>query len=321
MAITGRLVIVASCTLGKTGDIPKALRFRRYARAQKTAAGRIDAWRNALDSYEVETAAAVERYAGGFWSVARELPALARERGMAATFLVASAGYGLVSSRAQLKPYSATFTKGADSVVADHLDRDSHDRELQAWWRCLSSWGGPPGHRGPRSLEQVARRSPGSSVLVIASPVYVRAMADDLHLAAQALRRPESLVIVSSVSGFPDELTDHLVPSIAVLQSRLGGALGSLHARTARDLLRGAQLPLDASMLKTQYERIATHSHKRVAPSRERRTDSDVRAFIRARLNGTASESCTSLLRALRSSGFKCEQKRFRGLFDEVNRS
>lgn len=319
MATKGQLVIVASCTMRKKGDIPRALRFRRYARSSNGTRP-VDAWRKALRTYDVDTFPAAGLYAGGFWSVVSELPTIARGRGIAASLFIASAGYGLVSDEAELKPYSATFSPGPDSVVANSLDRDSRARGLKDWWRQLSSWNGPRGHHGPRTLEQIARRRPGVSILVIASPVYVRAIADDLLGAAQALRRPESLVIVSSVSGFPDELTENLVPSVARLQSRLGGTLGSLHARTARHLLKEASLPLNASVLRAKYERIASRAKPLESNTRERRSDSEVRAFIRSHQKEEP-KSCTALLRVYRDSGFRCEQKRFRTLFIQVCRS
>jgi hypothetical protein len=319
MATTGRLVIVASCTLRKKGDIPPALRFRCYARS-RDGVRPIDAWRKALQTHDVNTVAAARLYAGPFWSVVSELPTIARERGISASLFVASAGYGLVSANAELKPYSATFSPGSDSVVADLFDRDSRARGLKNWWRQLSSWKGPRGHQGPRRLEQIATRRPGASILVIASPVYVRAIADDLLGAARALRRPESLVIVSSVSGFPDELSGHLVPSVGRLQSRLGGALGSLHARTARHLLKEAALPFDASVLRAKYVRIASRARPLELSPRERRTDSEVKSFIQSQLSDDAN-SYTALLRAYRDSGSRCEQKRFRALFDQVCRS
>lgn len=318
MASFGKLVIVASCTMRKTREVPSVLRLRRYARAKN----RLTDWRVALDTCEVEPTAAERLYAGGFWSVVKELPVVARERGISTTFFVASAGYGLVTTDADLKPYSATFAAGADSVIAESPSLGSRDAQLREWWRRLALWKGPHGYRGPRSLKQVARREPDASLLVIASPVYVRAMADDLRDAAWRLRRPESLVIVSSVTGFPDELQDHLLPSVAALQVRLGGTMGSLHARTARHLLKHVTLPLDAAELRAKYMRMASRIEPRVTPVRKARSDSDVRRFIRSRMNGREHVSCTALLRDYRDDGFKCEQKRFRALFnDEVGRS
>ena len=319
MATTGQLVIVASCTMRKKGDVPKALRFRQYARSANGTRP-IDAWRRALQTHDVATVPAAKLYAGAFWSVVDELPAVARARDIAANLLIASAGYGLVSAEAELKPYSATFSPGPDSVATAPRGSNSRVHGLRDWWRELSSWKGPRGHQGPRTLEQIARHNADASILVIASPVYVRAIADDLLSAARALRRPERLVIVSSVAGFPDELMEHLVPSVARLQSRFGGTLGSLHARTARHLLKEASFPLDASTLRAKYKRIASRARPMESIPREHRSDGEVRAFIRSQLKKSPT-ACTALLRLYRDSGFRCEQKRFRNLFTAVCRS
>jgi hypothetical protein len=258
-------------------------------------------------------------YGGGFWSVIRELSTIAERRGFQPMLLVASAGYGLVSARAHLKPYSATFARGIDSVLTEDRSRDRRDRQLRNWWNRLSSWKGPKGHQGPRSLAQLATRFPNSSILVIASPDYVTAMSDDLQKAAVSLRHPERLVIVSSTSGFPSQLDDHLVPSVAALQRMLGGSLGSLHARTARQLLAGARPPLDAQRLAAKYRRQASEVPSSAPrPKRKPRSDDQVRGFIRRRLAASDTPSCSSLLRAYRDGGSKCEQHRFRRLFDEL---
>src|ERR1700733_7385623 len=103
--MSGRLLIVASCTLSKTVVVPKQLRLRRFAQGPK----RLERWCQTLREMPVETASALDLYSGGFWSVIKELPDVARQRGFAPTLSVASAGYGLASAEARLKPYSATF--------------------------------------------------------------------------------------------------------------------------------------------------------------------------------------------------------------------
>ncbi len=92
----------------------------------------------------------------------RELSTIAERRGFVPTLLVASAGYGLVSAAAQLKPYSATFARGIDSVLSADESRDARKGQLTDWWNGLSSWSGPNGHKGPRSLEKLAKRFPDS---------------------------------------------------------------------------------------------------------------------------------------------------------------
>jgi hypothetical protein len=313
--VASRLLIVASCTQLKRKSVPQSLCLRQFA----SGSARLSKWRRALESVPSESAEALELYGGGFWSVIRELSTVAERRGFLPTLFVASAGYGLVSAAAQLKPYSATFAHGIDSVLSANESRDLRKGRLTGWWNGLSSWRGPNGHKGPRSMEKLAKRFPDSSILVIGSPDYVTAMSDDLRKAAAVLRHPERLVIVSSVSGFPRQLDDHLVPSVAALQHKLGGSLGSLHARTARQLVANARPPLHAKRLAAKYRRQASVVPRPASkPKRKPRSDEQVRSFIRRRLMASVTQSCSRLLRAYRDGGSKCEQHRFRRLFDEV---
>jgi hypothetical protein len=317
MAANRPLLIVASCTQLKTRPVAPSLRLRRIAGAAGVAT-RAEKWRETLSTHSSETLPAASLYAGAFWSVIKKLPDIARSRGFRPQLLVASAGYGLVSEEARLQPYSATFASGHDSVVRTFGDRQAKTTTLRTWWRLLAAWKGPRGHVGPRTLEGFAKQARDSSILVIASPEYVTAMSEDLSQTAQALQNPERLAIVSSVSGFPAELTAHLVPSVAALQRRLGGPLGSLHARTAKRLLEIAEPPLNAATLAAKTRRLAREAPPRRAPKRASRTDQEVQSFIRRRTRSVDHPGCSKLLREYRDGGSKCEHSRFRSLFNEV---
>lgn len=308
------LVVIASCTQRKTVPAPPDLRLRRYRGTQD----RIGRWRAALERSDATSLPAIDLYGGDFFSVVRDILAVAEQRGTATALFIASAGYGLVSAHADLKPYSATFAGGPDCVYAGSSKRDSLRQQLRDWWLALGRWRGPHGYRGPRTVEQIARSWPNASILVVASPTYVRAMMEDLERAASALRSKAALAIVSSVVGFPRELDAHLVPSVGALRTALGGTMGSLHARTARHLLGHADMPLDAPHLKRTYTRMAARVRPRALPARESRSDAQVREFIRSTVKALGPLSCTKMLRFHRDSGFQCEQRRFRSLFEEV---
>jgi hypothetical protein len=313
------LLIVASCTHSKTRPVPASMRLGRVSAAAHLS-DRADNWRRLLSAPRAQTMPAVSVYAGAFWSVIKTLPEVARGRGFRPQLLIASAGYGLVSAGAQLQPYSATFATGQDSVVSNGGNPREKRATQQAWWRLLSMWKGPREHSGPRTLAGFAERAPSCSILVIASPEYVTAMSNDLKRATQTLQDPQRLAIVSSASGFPAELKAHLVPSVAALRSRLGGPLGSLHARTARRLLEVCWPPLNAGALAAKTRRWAREAPVQRVPTRMQRTDAEVRSFLRRRIRALDHPSFSKLLREYRDSGSKCEHDRFRSLFDEVTK-
>jgi hypothetical protein len=264
--------------------------------------------------------AATNLYRGQHWAVVRELPAVAQASGFQADLWVASAGYGLIPAEAQVRPYSATFGTSDEDGVWRPSDGDRR-RALQTWWNGLQEMAGPVPF-APRSLAALARTSPDAIILVVASPVYLAAMAGDLKAAREQLADPQHLLVISSRNDSSAAwLTPHLVPSEAPLSGILGGARGSLHARTARIILReAATVPLQADILVPRYIKLVSQAESPSTPVRVRLLDEEVRRFICQALAENRNIACTTALRKLRTSGQACEQRRFTGLFEEIRR-
>jgi len=257
-------------------------------------------------------------YAGEHWSVVMGLPEVARASGFKPHLWVASAGYGLIPANAAIRPYSATFARGDDdSVITDTRNRDSAG-QLQLWWKVLSEQEGPSLH-DVRSIKELAVKEPRASILVVASPPYVAALAEDLSLAAQQLAKPERMLIVSTPSPLSKgRLARHWIPSNAYHQNRLGGSRMSLHARVARELIKETPVDqFDAPVLQQRYVRLIESSAPLHVYSRAPMTDAQVRAFIRQAVKA-GGKTWSASLRLLRAKGQACEQSRFKRLFLEV---
>ncbi|UAC01391.1 hypothetical protein Dvina_01700 [Dactylosporangium vinaceum] len=255
---------------------------------------------------------ATNLYAGEHWQIAKTLAHLLPSR---TTHLwVCSAGYGLIRISANIQPYAATFALGmADSVGEDRAS-------TRDWWRRLTAWPGPePGQ--PRSIADLSRRDPDSTIIAVLSDAYQRACAPDIVDAANHLRDTQQLSVLGPSNA---DLGDLVVPVSARLQATFGGSLLSLNVRAAAYLLRSSSLG-SAGLNRSEMQDRLQHATDAVsaAPSRpagRRLTDEQVRAFIRSHLAdelGTA----TGLLRRLRKTGQSCEQARFGQLFAEVTAS
>ena len=110
------LFIIAACSMRKRLPVPP----RRCLRAimGRSINLRAIAWRSVLQESTERGVTAGDLYAGGYWSVVRDLPILAERAGFRPEFFVASAGYGLVPANRPVLGYSATFTAGhPDSVL------------------------------------------------------------------------------------------------------------------------------------------------------------------------------------------------------------
>jgi len=309
--------IVASCTNGKRRFIPPDLRLGGIS---QPLSARLATWGDRLQRSGVAPVAVIDLYRGQHWAVVRELPAVADASGYRADLWVASAGYGLVRANAQIRPYSATFTTSAPDSVWRPSDGDRR-ATLRAWWGGLQALPVLAADT-PRSLTELAGLSQHSAILVIASPAYVIAMADDLAGARERLADPQRLIVISRRhESLPGWLALHVVPSEAPLSRVLGGSRGSLHARTARRILREvATLPLRADLLIPHYARLVSEGRTPSAPARLQISDEDVRGFIGGAMVINEGLSRTAALRRLRETGQACEQRRFARLFAEVTR-
>jgi len=310
------LNIVVTCTSRKTRE-PLA-RFRLRNVRDKALQDRALNWIERLRANGNARIGASQLYCGEYWSVVRSLPSVAKDSGVTPRIWICSAGYGLISPQSQISSYSATFSPYERDSVTRGFDADARRIAARQWWRSISRWPGPGGSE-LRSLTAIARRYQNVPLLVVASPDYLQAIDQDLTGAAEALSRPDLLLIISAGMRTFGKLTDHLLPCDARLQSCLGGTRGTLNIRIARRLLQymgRGHISLDRQ--KTQLRRLLSKQppieqyHRRVV------TDEQVRRFIGLELNKNASASRSLLLKKLRSSGRACEQSRFAGLYTEM---
>jgi hypothetical protein len=130
------LHIIVSCTDRKRVSVSDELRLRSVP--AKPIEDRAKAWWFRLTRYKGEGIPAIDLYAGGHWSIVRELPESARHANLNAKLWVISAGYGLVPATACLHPYSATFAGSHPDTVTVSENNGSPRRELlQKWWSTL----------------------------------------------------------------------------------------------------------------------------------------------------------------------------------------
>ena len=95
---------------------------------------------------------------------------------------VLSAGLGLLHISDPVVPYEATFS----SMPFSHC----------TLWSLLTA--SPPGERRCASLQALMQERPHDRFIVAASPVYLRAVEEDLRAGSEALFSSEQLTIVTS---------------------------------------------------------------------------------------------------------------------------
>src|SRR6266496_2163195 len=259
------LNIIVSCTDRKRLSVPSRLQARAISGLPLKQ--RFERWWDRLSGAREQSVQAQDLYMGDHWQICRSLPAMAREKGFHPNLWVTSAGYGLVAADALLHSYSATFAgRQPDAVVTTAEGPEG----LRTWWSLLAGRQGPL--RGaPRTLAEVVRSSPRCHVLLVCSPIYVRALADDLVEAVDEMANRDQFLIVTSPASLSPALQEQVIPSEGRLRSLVGGALPSLHARVARRILREVRRSrLNAPDVRKKYQALLRRTpdlprHDRIA--------------------------------------------------------
>jgi len=298
------LHVVVTCSNRKRLPAPSLLSARTLP--ADPVAERAKEWLRRLNDSDAPLSRALELYAGEHWSVVRSLPSTASDGRTPVRLWILSAGYGLISSTARIRPYSATFSAGqTDTVTANGSRRQ--------WWRMLARWSGPD-EGAPRSLGELAQQDPEATVLVALSPPYLDACSEDITAAAATLRRTSQLSLICTGAA-RTTLPNHMLPGDARLQHLLGGTRQALNVRVLAYLLREDRGPFTREAASDTLTRLLSTQPKLVEHDRRRCSDAEVRNFIRTCLRRDPSLSHSRLLRQFRNAGNACEQSRFALLF------
>ena len=259
-------------------------------------------------------------YVGENWRLVQALAVQVQKAGWSVDVWITSAGYGLLSRETPITPYSCTFADTSEDQVARGQPAGQRLQYNREWWSALTGLRAKQ-EAAPTSLAALAERNPTATLLMLASPDYVRATHADLASAVERLRCPEQLSIITSGSGWCGDLLEDYILSIDErTRSALGGTMQGLHARAALNLLQSSALgePFTAAELRARYEAMVAETPRPEKPSRTPMTDEEVAAFLRAELAQQPKAGWTLLLRTLRKSGRACEQRRFRRLHAET---
>jgi hypothetical protein len=302
--------LVVTCAKRKRLPIDPALRLRAVL-PESSIEERAAAWLARLRDHGGAKLAAADLYVGEQWSIVREIT----RTNPSVRLWICSAGYGLVAAETALGGYSATFS--TDHPDAIRQTGVSLADAQGAWWTALARSSTAHPFARPVTLAGIAETFPDEHLVVAASPVYLRALRNDLLEAGARLTEPDMLAVVSG--GIDGEFLGRMdVRFDARLTRSLGGSMMSLNVRVVREALRGGWA-LHRSAFQSRLDALSADVPEFSYPRRVRLSDEEVLDYIRRRLDGDR-PSQSALLRHLRTElGFACEQKRFRRLYAQAN--
>jgi len=173
---TGNVHLIVTCTRRKTVAAGETV-----FPDERDAANAYELWLEKLAKARCNslTLTAGNLYSGQHWN-----RAAAAAECTGAELWIISAGLGFLHSSDRVMPYEATFS----SMPFCH----------QGLWERLTTR--PPTERLSPSLKALMKKDPHDRFVIAASPVYLRAVEEDLRAGCETLVSPEQLTIVTSKS-------------------------------------------------------------------------------------------------------------------------
>lgn len=306
--------LVVSCSNRKRYETAPGLAVRDLVGSDVRT--RLQTWRERIRTAQAEEYPATELYIGEHWSVVRDIPSDASDRGWNVRLWICSAGYGLIQPNTPIKSYQATFASGTEDSVAK--DRTGQ-KAAQAWWTGVCSYSFSGKQPFPRSFEALARAYPRTPLIVALSADYLYAVERDLLTVLQHSFFQRYLSIIScGTDSQHSSWNNNLLPCDGGLSASLGGTFTSLNARVARFLFgfhahAGPTVDHLAALVRSIEKRIGA-----VPQPRTPQSDLQVAKYIREGLKKTPYVSKTKLLEEFRAAGKACEQKRFGELYVQL---
>lgn len=209
---SGNVHLIITCTRRKIVAVGETV-FPN----ERDASRAYEVWLERLAKASRETPAmtAGELYTGQHW---RRATAAAARKG--AEIWIISAGLGLLHVTDRVVPYEATFASMPFST--------------RVIWAKLTSQ--PPGPRRCASLHSLMQQRPNDQFVLAASPVYLRAVEEDLCAGRDALTSPESLTIVTT-KGYQGSLQRNVTLANATMTREFNTNLTGLNISYATRII------------------------------------------------------------------------------------
>ena len=226
---------------------------------------------------------------------------------------IASAGLGLLRSDERIPVYDLSVTGGGENDVREKIRGAFIERE---WWSNINL----KFQRGENPITKMVARVPVGLYVFALSSAYYRLVKDDLLSIPPIDQKRLRFVGLGMEKVVDKTLHPYLLPYDIRFDgpdSPIRGTRSDFAQRAARHfvqelVVRGVN---ELEKQKIAISRLMEKWHAPVQPGRESMTDEEILAYIRKKAKEDPKCGSTRMLRALRDSGFCCEQNRFKGLY------
>jgi len=314
-----KLIILSTCTRNKKYPVQPSCRFDNNIKNDVTQS--IISWLGNITNSLYPKYVPINLYSGSHWKETKTCLNIAHEYGLNPELWVLSAGWGLLRSDYPICSYSATFSKGQDSIhnLKWPLELSPRDHS-RIWWKEINKRRNINCENSLRALMR-SHKSVDALFLFIISREYFSALEPELIELASCGGEISiiSAGVYSEIGGVNPIIKPYVLPlgeKHKQLDPYLNKTNVSLNSRLATWILKNYRSELfnNRPLMFKKLQNIEASLPDIIKHDVVSMTDDEVLDFIDRNFCPYKS-SATQLLRILRREKKSCEQKRFGKLF------
>ncbi|WP_417534304.1 hypothetical protein [Marinobacterium stanieri] len=298
--------LITPCTSRKRGDYGIPIRVSELSAPDLGTL--TTQWFNSLNSSKAFETSAVDLYAGGAWSLVKELCKSFDYQ------WVLSAGYGLINANSIVKPYNITFSNGKSESIPS-LNFATQKEANIYWWRAINQCKSNKA-RIDGGITKLLSKYRNDNFLFVVSKSYIEVIIDEINNCIERnIIDKEKIIIISSYKA--NGACKHQVLRVDPnLTTYFRCTLANLNYKLAQHIIE-KKTSFGIEYFKKEIEKIKLEPKKK--STKKKLSDEEVRIITIEILHKykDAAKSKTKALDILRNTyNLSCSAERFSPIYE-----
>lgn len=294
--------VIVTCAANKTVEVPNDLQFRNLPKLPVSKA--VNEWINRLKNVDTPLVKIIDLYKGGYWNIVKDI----EQNPKVDNVWVLSAGYGVVNSQQQVKPYSIALKDNSFDSIKLNTEGESN-QSYQDWWDLITA-------KRQLTLEDIYNQHSGDVFILYASFEYVKSIKNDLK---HIIEKPNVLIV--SPDTKIKEFTPYILNTSLRLRSYLGGNKMTVSPLTVKYLVNNIE------KIGNSREEVNTHFESLINtlpelppqnPVREKLDDEDFISLIK---EIGVDKPKTAIIKEINSRGYASGVNRTTRILNQLRKS
>jgi hypothetical protein len=298
--------LITPCTSRKSGSHGTPIKVSELSAHDHTTLA--TNWFNTLNSSEACETPAVDLYAGGAWSLVKEL------RNSFDNQWVLSAGYGFINADSIIKPYNVTFSDGHNESIPT-LNCTTKKEANMKWWMAVNQ----NKHNKARfdgGITKLLSDNCNDNFLFIGSKNYIELIVNEINECIENGLIKKEKIIIMSAKKTDGQVESQTLNTDSSLIQHFKCTLANLNYKIAIYILN-KKTPFDIEAFNKAISKIKVEPPEKI--KKAKLSDKEIRTMIIKILleHGDQAKSKTKAINIFRNTyNLSCSVERFTPIYE-----